>query len=93
MPVNNINRAWKFDCVLEDGKKLNSWFYADTEQDAKQRITKYMGAKLVSIKEIDDPLETRKREVESEKTREVLAKKRLKEHDEYLKQKEQNDSN
>jgi hypothetical protein len=35
-----------------------------------------MGAKLISIKEIDDPLEIRKKQVESDKIRDALAKKR-----------------
>jgi hypothetical protein len=35
-----------------------------------------MGAKLISIKEIGDPLEIRKKQVESDKIRDALAKKR-----------------
>jgi hypothetical protein len=38
-----------------------------------------MGAKLISIKEIDDPLEIRKKQVESDKIRDALAKKRQEE--------------
>ena len=38
-----------------------------------------MGAKLISIKEISDPLEIRKKQVESDKIRDALAKKRQEE--------------
>lgn len=93
MPVKNINKAWEFDCTLQDGNNLKSWFYSDTEQDAKNRITDYLGAKLKSIKEIDDPLEVNKKQIQADKRKDALLKKREKEHEEYLKQKEQNDSN
>jgi len=93
MPVKNINKAWEFNCTLQDDNNLKSWFYADTEQDAKNRITDYMGAKLKSIKEIDDPLEVNKKQIQADKIRISLQNKREKEHEEYLKKKEQNDSN
>ena len=76
MNDSSVNKAWEFECVLESGKELKSWFYSDTKQDASNRVKNFMGAKLISIKEIDDPLEIRKKQVESDKIREVLAKKR-----------------
>ena len=81
MSQSSVNHAWQFECVLENGKRLKSWFYADTEQDAVKRIKEYMDAKLVSIKEIDDPLEIRKKQAESEKIREELAKKKQEEYE------------
>jgi hypothetical protein len=88
-----MNKAWEFECVLENGKELKSWFYSDTEQDASNRVKNFMSAKLISIKEIDDPLEVDKRQIKADKIRSVLQKKREIEQQEYLKQKEQNDSN
>jgi hypothetical protein len=81
MKLNNssVNHAWQFDCVLENGTKLKSWFYADTEQDASNRIKEYLGARLVSIKEINDPLDIKKKQIESDKIRDALAKKRYEE--------------
>jgi hypothetical protein len=83
MKLNNssVNHAWQFDCVLENGIKLKSWFYADTEQDASNRIKEYLGARLVSIKEIDDPLDIKKRQIEQDKIRDALAKKRQEEYE------------
>lgn len=83
MKINNssVNHAWQFDCVLEDGTKLKSWFYADTEQDATNRIKEYLGARLVSIKEIDDPLDIKKKQIEQDKIRDTLAKKRQEEYE------------
>jgi hypothetical protein len=52
-----------------------------------------MGAKLKSIKEIDDPLEVNKKQIQADKIRISLQNKSEKEHEEYLKKKEQNDSN
>ena len=66
--------------MLEEGKKLKSWFYADTEQDAIRRIKEYLGAKLVSIREIDDPLNVKKKQLEQEKIRAALAKKKQEEY-------------
>jgi len=80
MSVTSYNHAWQFECVLEDGKKLKSWFYADTEQDAIRRIKEYLGAKLVSIREIDDPLNVKKKQLEQEKIRAALAKKKQEEY-------------
>lgn len=80
MSVTSYNHAWQFECVLEDGKKLKSWFYADTEQDAIRRIKEYLGAKLISIKEIDDPLDIKKKQLEQEKIRAALAKKKQEEY-------------
>jgi len=75
-----VNHAWEFNCVLENGDELKSWFYADTKQDASNRIKEYMGARLISIKEIDDPLDIKKKQAEQDKIREALAKKR---HEEF----------
>ena len=76
MNDSSVNKAWEFECVLESGKELKTWFYSDTKQDASNRVKNFMGAKLISIKEINDPLEIRKKQVESDKIREALAKKR-----------------
>jgi hypothetical protein len=83
MKLNNssVNHAWQFDCVLENGIKLKSWFYADTELDASNRIKEYLGARLVSIKEIDDPLDIKKKQIEQDKIRDALAKKRQEEYE------------
>ena len=48
--------AWSFECVLSTGVKVKSWFYADTEQKARDRITGFFEAKLLKIKQIDNPL-------------------------------------
>ena len=76
MNDSSVNKAWEFECVLESGQELKSWFYSDTKQDASNRVKNFMGAKLISIKEISDPLEIRKKQIESDKIREALAKKR-----------------
>ena len=81
MTNSSVNHAWQFECVLEDGKKLKSWFYADTEQDATHRIKEYMGAKLVSIREIDDPLDIKNKQIEQDKIRDALSKKRQEEYE------------
>lgn len=83
MKINNssVNHAWEFDCVLENGIRLKSWFYSDTEQDATNRIKEYLGARLVSIKEIDDPLDIKKKQIEQDKIRDTLAKKRQEEYE------------
>jgi len=88
-----VNHAWEFNCVLDNNDDLKSWFYADTKQDATNRIKEYMGAKLISIKEIDDPLEIRKKQVESDKIRDALAKKRQEEFEirQNLKNKQNNE--
>jgi hypothetical protein len=92
MKMNNssVNHAWQFDCVLENGIKLKSWFYADTEQDASNRIKEYLGARLVSIKEIDDPLDIKKKQIEQDKIRDALAKKRQEEYEARQNLKEEN---
>jgi len=74
-----VNHAWEFNCVLDNGDELKSWFYADTKQDATNRIKEYMGAKLISIKEIDDPLEIKKKQSEQDKIKETIAKKKQQE--------------
>ena len=76
MSDSSVNKAWEFKCVLESGKEIKSWFYSDTKEDATHRINQWFVAKLISLKEIDDPLEIRKKQVESDKIREALAKKR-----------------
>ena len=35
---------------------MKSWFYSDSEADVVKRITEYLGAKLIKIKQIDNPL-------------------------------------
>ena len=50
------NAAWSFECVLSTGVKIKSWFYADTEQKARERITGFFEAKLLKIQKIDNPL-------------------------------------
>lgn len=52
----HINAAWSFECELPTGVRLKSWFYSDSEADARKRITEYLGARLIKIKEIDNPL-------------------------------------
>lgn len=93
MSRSSVNHAWEFDCVLENGTELKSWFYADTEQDASNRVKEYMDAQLVSIKEIDDPLEIRKKQIEQDKIRDALAKKRQEEFEtrQNLKKEENNE--
>jgi hypothetical protein len=85
MNDSSVNKAWEFECVLESGKELKSWFYSDTKQDAVNRIKNFMGAKLISIKEIDDPLEIRKKQAESDKIRDAIAKKRQEEFEDRQK--------
>ena len=71
-----MGHAWQFECVLENGSKLKSWFYSDTEQDATRRIKDYLGAKLISLKEIDDPLDIAKKQAERDKIKEAIEKKK-----------------
>ena len=93
MSRSSVNHAWEFNCILENGIKLKSWFYADTEQDASNRVKEYMDAQLVSIKEIDDPLEIKKKQIEQDKIRDALAKKRQEEFEirQNLKKEENNE--
>jgi hypothetical protein len=81
MNDSSVNKAWEFECVLESGQELKSWFYSDTEQDATNRIKEYMGARLVSIKEINDPLDIKKKQLEQDKIRDTLAKKKQEEYE------------
>jgi hypothetical protein len=74
-----MGHAWQFECVLESGYKLKSWFYSDTEQDATRRIKEYFGAKLISLKEIQDPLEINKKQAERDKIKEAMDKKKQEE--------------
>jgi hypothetical protein len=74
-----MGHAWQFECVLESGCKLKSWFYSDTEQDATRRIKEYFGAKLISLKEIQDPLEINKKQAERDKIKEAMDKKKQEE--------------
>ena len=71
-----MGHAWQFECVLESGLKLKSWFYSDTEHDATRRIKDYLGAKLISLKEINDPLEIAKKQAERDKIKEAMDKKK-----------------
>ena len=81
MNDSSVNKAWEFNCVLGSGEELKSWFYSDTKQDAVNRIKEYIGAKLISIKEIDDPLDIKKKQIEQDKIRDTLAKKRQEEYE------------
>ena len=74
-----MRHAWQFECVLTNGIKLKSWFYSDTEQDATRRIKDYLGAKLISLKEIDDPLDMAKKQAETDKIKEAMDKKKREE--------------
>lgn len=56
MTHKHIRAAWSFECELPTGVRLKSWFYSDSEADARKRITEYLGARLIKIKEIDNPL-------------------------------------
>ncbi len=56
MTYKHYNAAWSFECVLPTGVRVKSWFYADTEQKARDRITGFFEAKLLKIKQIDNPL-------------------------------------
>ena len=80
MSHSSVNKAWEFKCVLESGKEIKSWFYSDTKEDATHRIKQWFVAKLISLKEIDDPLDIVNRQQALDKTREELAKKK---HEEY----------
>lgn len=71
-----MKHAWQFECVLENGIKLKSWFYSDTEQDATRRIKDYLAAKLISLKKIDDPLDLVNKQAGIDKSKEILAKKK-----------------
>lgn len=57
MTHKHIREAWSFECVLPTGVRVKSWFYSDTEKDVVKRITEYLGAKLIKIKQIDNPLQ------------------------------------
>jgi hypothetical protein len=57
MTNKHIRAAWSFECVLPTGVKIKSWFYSDSEADAVKRITEYLGARLIKIKPIDNPLQ------------------------------------
>ena len=56
MTHKRIRAAWSYECILPTGVKIKSWFYSDSEEDVVKRITEYMGAKLVKIKQLDNPL-------------------------------------
>ena len=71
-----MGHAWQFECVLENGRKLKSWFYSDSEQDATRRVKDYLAAKLISLKEIDDPLDLAKKQAERDKIKEAIDKKK-----------------
>jgi hypothetical protein len=53
----HIREAWSFECVLSTGVKVKSWFYSDSEADVVKRITEYLGAKLIKIQKIENPLQ------------------------------------
>ena len=51
-----MNKAWEFEIILNESKtEIKSWFYSDTEKDARNRIENYMNAKIISLKEIPKP--------------------------------------
>jgi len=53
---DRLNKAWEFEITLNESKnKIKSWFYSDTEEDARNRIENYMNAKIISLKEIPKP--------------------------------------
>ncbi len=72
----SMGHAWQFECVLPNDTKLKSWFYSDSRQDATRRITDYLGAKLISLQEIDDPLQIHNKQLESDKMKAALDKKK-----------------
>ena len=53
---DRLNKAWEFEIIFNESKKqIKSWFYSDTEEDARNRIENYMNAKIISLKEIPKP--------------------------------------
>ncbi len=57
MVKNRLNKAWEWEIEFnETKKKIKSWFYSDTLEDAKKRLEEYMNSKVISLKEIEDPL-------------------------------------
>ena len=79
MNDSSVNKAWKFECVLESGKEIKSWFYSDTKEDATHRIKQWFVAKLISLKEIDDPLDIANKQAEIDKIKEAKDKKKREE--------------
>ena len=75
----SMGHAWQFECVLENGLKLKSWFYSDSEQDATRRIKDYLGAKLISLKEIADPLDMANKQAAIDKIKEAKDRKKREE--------------
>ena len=79
MSDSSVNKAWEFKCVLESGKEIKSWFYSDTKEDATHRIKQWFVAKLISLKEIDDPLDIANKQAEIDKIKEAKDKKKREE--------------
>ena len=79
MNDSSVNKAWEFECVLESGKEIKSWFYSDTKEDATHRIKQWFVAKLISLKEIDDPLDIANKQAEIDKIKEAKDKKKREE--------------
>jgi hypothetical protein len=50
-----LNKAWSFE-VEFNNSILKSWFYSDSIEDATDRLTNYIGAKIIKLEEIEDPL-------------------------------------
>lgn len=51
------SKAWGWEIELnETKKKVKSWFFSDTYEDAKGRLEKYMNSKVISLEEIENPL-------------------------------------
>ena len=79
MSHSSVNKAWEFKCVLESGNEIKSWFYSDTKEDATHRIKQWFVAKLISLKEIDDPLDIANKQAEIDKIKEAKDKKKREE--------------
>ena len=57
MTHKQIREAWSFECVLPTGVRVKSWFYSNSEADVVKRITEYLGARLIKVKPINNPLQ------------------------------------
>ena len=68
MTHKQIRAAWSFTCVLPTGVRVKSWFYSDSEADVVKRITEYLGARLIKIKPIDNPLQDITKKIVQEET-------------------------
>jgi len=56
MEKESLSKAWEFEAIFKESKnKIKSWFYADSKEDAKNRIEDYMEATIISLEEIEKP--------------------------------------